>query len=118
MGLPTVRYANGAFEGGIAKFLSDAHKRGLIEHFGLTENALLFFSCDAQDIVHDTLANLRIRIARDLGLIAGDKLNFVWVTGFPLLEYHAKDRRYYAKHHPLRLNPGMLNCLTGSRRKR
>ena len=36
-------------------------------------------------------------------MIDENKLDFVWVTDFPLLEYNAEDKRYYAIHHPFTL---------------
>jgi aspartyl-tRNA synthetase len=29
-----------------------------------------------------------------------DRFEFLWVTDFPLLEYHEDDRRWYSMHHP------------------
>ncbi|TAL39024.1 MAG: aspartate--tRNA ligase [Spirochaetes bacterium] len=99
-GLPYFRYRDGAFEGGIAKFLSDAEKSALAAKLGLKGVVLVFFGSDSLGVVNDTLANLRLQIGRDLGLIDENKFNFLWVLDFPLLEYHEEDKRYYAKHHP------------------
>lgn len=99
-GLPMFRYTNGSFEGGIAKFLKDDEKAKIIERFNLDENAILFFSVDTEDIVNNTLANMRIKIAGDLGMIDEKKFNFLWVTDFPLFEFSQEDNRFYAKHHP------------------
>ena len=43
---------------------------------------------------------MRIKIARDLQMIDDNKLNFLWVTDFPLLEYDDEEKRFQAKHHP------------------
>ncbi|MCX8124391.1 MAG: aspartate--tRNA ligase [Spirochaetes bacterium] len=99
-GLPSVRYTGTAFETGIAKFLSDSEKQKLIERLKLNSNALIIFSCDKPKIVNDALGNLRIKIAQQLNLIDDNKLNFLWVVDFPLLEYDAEEGRYYAMHHP------------------
>lgn len=99
-GFPMVRYTSGAFEGGISKFLSDTEKTALVERFALNDNAIIFFSVDKEDIVNATLANMRLKVASDLNMIDTDKLNFLWVTGFPLFEYSEDDGRFYAKHHP------------------
>ncbi len=99
MGLPYFRFRDGAFEGGIAKFLSDSERAGLIEKLALKGNVLVFFASDREGVVNDTLANLRLKIGRDLNLIDEDKLNFLWVLDFPLLEYDEGEKRYYAKHH-------------------
>jgi aspartyl-tRNA synthetase len=99
-GLPNFRYRNGQFEGGFAKFVSDAEKEALAKHLKLEGETTVFFACDRPQIVYDTLGNLRLRIAKELGLIDENKLNFTWVMDFPLLEYSYDDKRYYAKHHP------------------
>jgi aspartyl-tRNA synthetase len=99
-GLPNFRYRNGEIEGGIAKFLSDEEKAALKEKLNLTQDTVIFFGSDRAQVVNDALGNLRVKIARDLGLIDESKLNFIWVVDFPLLEYDIDDKRYYAKHHP------------------
>ncbi len=115
-GLPSVRYRDGSFEGGIAKFLSEKEKEALVRIFDLKEDVILFFSSDRPNIVNDTLANLRVKIARDLKLFDENELNFLWVTDFPLLEYSEEDGRYYAKHHmftsPRLDQVGMFDTLT------
>jgi len=99
MGLPWVRCRDGQFEGGIAKFLSDEEKGALSAKMELSGNTLLIFSSDREDIVNDALGNLRLQIGRDLDLIDQEKLNFLWVLDFPLLEYEREEKRFYAKHH-------------------
>ncbi len=99
-GLPNCRFRAGVFEGGVAKFLSDDEKKSLVEKLNLKDDSVIFFGCDRKQIVNDTLGNLRIKIAKDINIIDQDKLNFVWVTDFPLLEYSYDDKRYFAKHHP------------------
>ncbi len=102
-GLPWARYKEGSLEGGISKFLSEEEKSELTGKFNLQGNQIIIFSCDKKDIVNDTLGNLRIKIANDLELIDSDATNFLWVTDFPLLEYHEEDKRFYSVHHPFTL---------------
>ncbi|MDR3238016.1 MAG: aspartate--tRNA ligase [Spirochaetia bacterium] len=99
-GFPMFRYKDGGFEGGISKFLSDEEKKAVIERFNLVNDAILFFSVDKPKIVNQTLANMRIKAARDLDMIDDNKLNFLWVTDFPLFEYSSEDKRFYSTHHP------------------
>ncbi len=99
-GLPNCRYRDGAFDGGMAKFLSEDEKEALVTQLGLKDNSIIFFGCDTKKIVNDTLGNLRLKIANDLGIIDQEKLNFVWVVDFPLFEYDPEEKRYYAVHHP------------------
>ena len=99
-GFPMVKYSGGSFEGGISKFITDDEKVKIIERFNLSEPAVLFFSVDKEKIVNNTLANMRLKIARDLDMIDDDKLNFLWVVDFPLFEFDREGGRYYAVHHP------------------
>lgn len=99
-GFPMFKYSDGKLEGGISKFITDDEKAKLIERFELKVPAVVFFSVDKESIVNATLAHMRMKIARDLDMVDNDKLNFLWVTNFPLIEYHEEDKRYYAVHHP------------------
>ena len=115
-GMPMFRFRDGAFEGGIAKFISDKEKAELVTRLGLSKTAVVFFACDRSKVVYDTLGNLRIKIARDLGIIDDEKMNFLWVTDFPLLEYNDDEKRFQAMHHPF-TSPkpehlGMFDSLT------
>ncbi|HOP29644.1 MAG TPA: aspartate--tRNA ligase [Spirochaetota bacterium] len=115
-GFPMFKYNDGKLEGGIAKFITDDEKAKLIERFNLKDPAVVFFSVDKEAIVNSTLAHMRMKVARDLDMVDNDKLNFLWVTNFPLLEYHEDDKRYYAVHHPftapLPEHAGMLDNIT------
>ncbi|MCP6646047.1 aspartate--tRNA ligase, partial [Klebsiella pneumoniae] len=51
-------------------------------------------------VVAQSLGALRVKLAHELGLIDEDKLNFLWVTDWPLLEYDEDEKRYVAAHHP------------------
>ena len=99
-GFPMVKFNDGKFEGGISKFITDDEKAKVIERFGLKNPSVIFFSVDKEKVVNATLAGMRMKVAGDLDMIDEDKLNFLWVTDFPLLEYHEEDKRYYAVHHP------------------
>ena len=61
---------------------------------------LILFGADQARTVHQVLAELRLELARRLGLIEPGSFSFLWVTDFPLLEYDDEARRYTAVHHP------------------
>jgi aspartyl-tRNA synthetase len=67
---------------------------------GAKPGDLMLFVADKPKIVSDTLAHLRLVIGERLDLIDDDKLNFVWITDFPLLEYDETEKRFFALHHP------------------
>ncbi len=51
-------------------------------------------------VVAASLSALRMEVAEREGLIDPNKFNFLWVTDFPMFEYHEEDGRYYPMHHP------------------
>ena len=51
-------------------------------------------------VVAASLSALRMEVAEREGLIDQSKFNFLWVTDFPMFEYHEEDGRYYPMHHP------------------
>ena len=61
---------------------------------------LLLFAADRNKVVWDVLGNLRLEIARNLGILDKNQYNFLWVTEFPLLEWSEEENRYVAMHHP------------------
>ncbi len=48
----------------------------------------------------DALGEVRLEIARREKLINESENRLLWVTEFPMFEYHDDDKRWYAKHHP------------------
>jgi aspartyl-tRNA synthetase len=55
---------------------------------------------DRKKVAADALANLRLSIARERGMIDDSKFAFCWVTGFPLVEWDEGEKRWFATHHP------------------
>ena len=67
---------------------------------GAKPGDLVMFVADKPSVVAQSLGALRIKLAKELGLIDESKLNFLWVTDWPLLEYDEDAKRYVAAHHP------------------
>lgn len=61
---------------------------------------LIFIAGGKEKRVQEALGALRVKIAPKLELTDSSKLNFLWVTDFPLLEFDENEQRYKAMHHP------------------
>ncbi|EFK38440.1 tRNA ligases class II (D, K and N), partial [Peptoniphilus sp. oral taxon 836 str. F0141] len=61
---------------------------------------LILIVAGKDQVVYDSLGNLRNKIARDLDLIDKNSYEMLWITDFPLFEYDEDEKRYVAKHHP------------------
>jgi aspartyl-tRNA synthetase len=64
------------------------------------EGDVIFFIADTAAIVNPSLGNLRLYLAKKLGLIDEKELAFTWITKFPLFEYSDTEKRFVSTHHP------------------
>ncbi len=90
----------GTYKSSFAKFMTEEELKALVEAMAGKPGDLLFFAADKNKVVWDVLGNLRLEIARNLGLLKKDDYKFLWVTEFPLLEWSEEQNRYVAMHHP------------------
>lgn len=72
-------------------------------HCRAKENDLILFQFGKASLVHTVMANLRVHVAKKLGLIPevghGDKWQFLWVVDPPLFEWDEESKRWAAAHH-------------------
>jgi len=87
-------------ESPIAKFFNKGLHEAIIKKLSAKEGDLLLFVCGAKKIVNESLAQLRNKLGKDLGLIDKKKFVFEWVTEFPLLKYNEEEKRWDSEHHP------------------
>ncbi|MEO0432613.1 MAG: aspartate--tRNA ligase [Cyanobacteria bacterium J06656_5] len=102
--------------GAIKDNLSDEQKQILLERTGAEAGHLLLFGAGPTATVNAALDKVRQAVAAEQGLIDKDKLNFLWVTDFPMFEWNADEDRYEALHHPFTApNPEDIDDLTTAR---
>ena len=92
--------ADGEWQSPIAKFFTDEERAAISRELDAVDGDLFFFGADKPAAVCQVLSELRLELARRLGLLKKDVFNFTWVTDFPLVEYDDKEKRYQALHHP------------------
>lgn len=84
----------------ITKFFNEDEIKSILERVKAEPGDLICFIADKNEVVYDSLGNLRLELARRLELLDKNEFKFLWVTEFPLLEYDEEDKRWVAKHHP------------------
>ncbi|WP_213406272.1 aspartate--tRNA ligase [Staphylococcus pasteuri] len=99
-GLAWVKVTEEGLTGPIARFFEDKDAKLLKSLTDAEAGDLVMFVADKPEVVAQSLGALRIKLAKELGLIDETKLNFLWVTDWPLLEYDDESKRYVAAHHP------------------
>ncbi|MGH8154367.1 MAG: aspartate--tRNA ligase [Rhodanobacteraceae bacterium] len=83
----------------IAKFLDAATLAAIMQRIGAQDGDALLIGAGKWKIVSEFMGALRLRVARDRGLV-GEGWKPLWVTDFPMFEYDEAEQRYVALHHP------------------
>ena len=91
---------DGTLKSSFAKFMTEEQMAALVKAMNGKNGDLLLFAADRNKVVWDVLGNLRLEIARNLGILDKNQYNFLWVTEFPLLKWSDEENRYVAMHHP------------------
>ena len=99
-GMAWIKVTAGEWQSPIVKFLSDDERLAIASATGVEDGDLVLFAADSSKVVNAVLGNLRVKIAGDRGLLDPKQFNFLWVVDFPLVEWDADEKRYFALHHP------------------
>jgi aspartyl-tRNA synthetase len=99
-GLVWVRRADGELKSPALKAAGEAALGAALAAAGGRDGDLLLSVAGEEAATARILGQLRLAVARREGRLSADEMRFVWVTGFPLVEWHAEDDRWYAMHHP------------------
>ena len=110
-GLGYITLSQGDFKGPIEKFLTDEHKRELIDTLGIKEGQSLFFICDASAVVDSLAGEIRNWLGETLGLIDKNSFEFCFITDYPMYEYNPETRGIDFTHNPFSMPAGGLAAL-------
>lgn len=86
--------------GAIKDNLSEDQKQEILKRTQAKPGYLLLFGAGETNTVNKTLDRLRLVVGEELGLIAKDQVNLLWITDFPMFEWNAEEKRLEALHHP------------------
>lgn len=84
----------------LSKFFSDEKLNEIVKTMQGETGDLILICADKNNIVFDSLGNLRLEISKRQNLTNPKDFKFLWVTEFPLLEWSEEENRYTAMHHP------------------
>ncbi|ADO73256.1 aspartate--tRNA ligase [Stigmatella aurantiaca] len=109
----------------LAKTISPALRQAINQACNAKTGDLLLFQFGRESLVHTVMANLRVHVAKKLGLIpeygSGGNWRFLWVVNPPLFEYDEESKTWAAAHHAftrphdgdveyLLTDPGRVKC--------
>ena len=90
--------AEGEFETGITKFMTEQNKADLMNVLHFEPNDTIFFVADAKERVAKFANILRNELGKKLGLIDENAFAFCWVVDFPF--YELDDGKIEFSHNP------------------
>lgn len=98
-GVAWIKVSEDGLTGPIGKFFKE-NPEPLVDRLEAEAGDILLFLADKASVVHQSLSEIRLKFARELGLMDKNQFNFLWVVNWPLLEYDEQEGRYNAMHHP------------------
>jgi aspartyl-tRNA synthetase len=108
-----------------AKTITAELRQAVNAAVGAEPGDLLLFQFGKAALVHTVMANLRVHLAKRMGLIpeygSGGQWRFLWVVDPPLFEYDEESKTWAAAHHAftrphdedlqyLETDPGKVDC--------
>jgi aspartyl-tRNA synthetase len=94
------RAADGAITSSALKHLGVERCERIAEAVGARAGDAALLAGGPRQGCNEVLGGLRLRIARESGLIPDGKWNLVWIEGFPLVQWDPRERRWVSYHHP------------------
>ncbi|MGN1417199.1 MAG: aspartate--tRNA ligase, partial [Oscillospiraceae bacterium] len=99
-GLAYVRWVDDAPSCSFSKFMGEGELEKILTAVGAEKGDVVFICADKNSIVLPTLGALRLKTAKQLGIIPEGKFNFLWITQFPFFEWNEETQHWDAMHHP------------------
>ena len=99
-GLVWTRLVDGALQSSALKAAGELALRAAFEAAGGGEAGLMLLAAGPAAQVSSALGGLRLAVAQREHLLDPTDFRFVWVTGFPLLEWNPGESRWDSMHHP------------------
>jgi len=99
-GLPYIKWGADGLAGSFKKFVTPELEMALKKTFAVNSDGLLIFAVGSDDQTSRVLGDLRLKFARNFGLLDENSFEFLWIVDFPLFQWDEEDRRYVPCHHP------------------
>ena len=99
-GLFTLKATEETIANLVKKGASEAVARKLLEKTGAGRDDVLLVGVDQPGPIAMAMGILRLEMSRELKLVEEGVYRFVWITGFPLLEFDKGEKRWMSLHHP------------------
>lgn len=108
-GLAYVRWVDDVPSCSFSKFMGEGELDKILTAVGAQKGDVVFICADKNSVVLPTLGALRLKTAKQLGIVPEGQFNFLWITKFPFFEWNEETQHWDAMHHPFTMP--MDECL-------
>lgn len=98
-----------SLQGPIAKFIPEEAKLEMLRRTGSKDGDCLFFIAEYPKIVDKLAGEVRNELGKRLGLIDDKKIEFCWITDFPMYEYDERGKLTFC-HNPFSMPKGGIEA--------
>jgi aspartyl-tRNA synthetase len=91
---------DGTCKSSFDKFFNAEQLKTLAAFCHANADDLILILAGAEEKTRKAISELRLEMARRLGLRKADEFKLLWILDFPLFEYSAEGNRWDARHHP------------------
>ncbi len=91
---------DGTYKSSVDKFYNEEQLATWAKATGAEANDLILILSGNTETTRKQLGELRLEMARQLGLMNKNTFKPLWVVDFPMLEWDEETKRYHAMHHP------------------
>jgi aspartyl-tRNA synthetase len=99
-GLVWARWADGAPQSPAMKTAGEEAIKAALQAAACGPQDLLVMAAGRHAPTSITLGQLRLHVAKKLGLLDPDRFEFLWVVDFPMFEWQEEEGRFEFMHHP------------------
>jgi len=110
-GLAWVKFVDGKFEGGVAKFLEGKTGESLKEKLSLKENGIIFFGADNWEVSAKSLGAVRDMVGEKMNLKNPNVIAWAWIVDFPMYEKNPDTGAIDFGHNPFSMPVGGMEAL-------
>ncbi len=91
---------DGSYKSSIDKFYDTERLKAIADSTGAKPGDLVLILAGNEERTRKAISELRMEMAKRLGLRKDNEFKLLWVLDFPLFEYDEEGNRWVARHHP------------------
>ena len=110
-GMGYISIVDGGLKGPIAKFLTEAQQKEMVDMLDMKENDTVFFICDEIKIVNKLAGQVRTELGSRMNFIDENRYEMCFIVDYPMYEIGEESGKIEFSHNPFSMPQGGLDAL-------